>query len=89
MKRLRQPTPQAATQGCQIHRTPRSLDCGEFQVTRVIITPNDYTHKVGPRYEILDRESLVVSDNIPPQVGETKAQWQQREADNAGRAQRR
>jgi hypothetical protein len=43
---------------------------------------------VGACQGLLDRESLVVSTNVPPQVGKTEAQWQQRETDNVGRAQR-
>jgi hypothetical protein len=52
------------------------LDCGEFQITRIIIMPNDFGHQVGARHRILDRESLVVSTDVPPQASETEEQRQ-------------
>jgi hypothetical protein len=58
------------TQGLQIYHSSQPPDCGEFQVARVIITPNDFVYKVG----VLDRESLVVSADVPPHAGETDEQ---------------
>ena len=60
-----------------------------FQVAHVILTPNSYDGEVGTRHGLPDRESLVVSADVPPQDGETAEQAQAREAANADHARRR
>jgi hypothetical protein len=52
-----------------------------FQITRTTISPN----YLGEEFEILDREILVVSTDVPPQDGETDEQSQERENANAAK----
>jgi hypothetical protein len=41
-----------------------------FQIARTVISPKN----LGDMYEAPDREVLVVSDDVPPQAGETDEQ---------------
>jgi hypothetical protein len=67
LKKLRRsPT---TTHGRQISRAS-SPDCGVFQIARTVISPKNQ----GDMYEAPDREVLVVSDDVPPQAGETDEQ---------------
>jgi hypothetical protein len=67
------------TQGRQTYRTSLPPDCGEFQIARVIIKPNEFNHKAG----VPDHKSLVVSADVPHQAGEIEEQRYQHENDNA------
>jgi hypothetical protein len=53
-----------------------------FQVARTTISPN----YPGEELETLDRQIFVISEDVPPQDGETDEQRQERENANAARA---
>ena len=65
LKKLHRPTSQVATQGRQIHQALQSLNCGVFQVTQVILTPNTGGSEVAARHGLPDRESFVVFADVP------------------------
>jgi hypothetical protein len=69
--------PSNHTQGRQIHCSS-APDCGAFQITRAIISPNNFYDTA----EAPDREALVASIDVPTQASETKEHQQQRENDN-------
>jgi hypothetical protein len=55
-----------------------------FQITRTTISPN----YPGEEFETLDRQTLVISADVPPQDGETNEQRQEHENANVARAVR-
>jgi hypothetical protein len=67
-----------------MNREP-SPDRLAFQIACTTISPN----YPGEEFENLDREVLVVSEDVPPQDGETDKQHTERENANADRAARR
>jgi hypothetical protein len=67
-----------AAHHCQLNQET-SPDHLAFQIARTTISP----YYSGEELEILDREMLVVSADVPPQDGETYEQRQERENVNA------
>jgi hypothetical protein len=65
---------------CQINHEP-SPNHLAFQITRTTISPN----YPGEVFEVLDREVLVVSVDVPPEHGETEEQRIERENTNTAR----